>query len=245
MSVFSFIKNKKTVQKPFTTAILLAAGQGTRMRGVCDNKINLSLNGMPVLAHTLIAFESAQTIDKIVVVTSEENLLFASDLANHFLIKKVDIIIKGGDTRQQSAAIGVNSCPYSDFICIHDAARPFITAQLIDSVNLMAFEHGAATAGVPVKDTIKRVDQNGFILKTLPRSTLWVTQTPQSFNRAVYLTMLNNALLNKKVYSDDCQLFEACNQPVVMVEGDYNNIKITTPEDINLAEAILNFDLDV
>ena len=233
-------KEKEIELKKYVTAIVVAAGNATRMRH-SQGKLFINLCGMPILARTLLAFDESQKIDEVIVVARQDDILQISDMVNDYDIKKVNHIVKGGETRQQSVICGMKELnPLTEYIVIHDGARPLILPQTIDKTVLMAMEHQAAATGVRVKDTLKTVDEDGFISSTPPRSSLWSVQTPQVFEIKVYRAAIEAARIDNVDLTDDCQLVERLNFPVFMVEGDYSNIKITTQEDIYIAETILS-----
>ncbi len=224
-------------KRPFVTAIVVAAGNSTRMGGV--NKQFLPLCGVPVLVHTLQAFSESPWIDEIVVAARETDIPQMFDLIKEYNIPKVKDIVRGGNTRQESVfAATRHASPHCAFFAIHDGARPLVTKKVIADTVEKAFAVGAAATGVRVKDTIKVVSETGEIVDTPERATLWAVHTPQVFERRRYLQAAD-CVKNSAQFTDDCKLMEAAGIPVYMVEGDYENIKITTVEDIALAEGIL------
>lgn len=221
-----------------TTAILVAAGNSTRMGGVCKQLI--SVCGRPVLYHTLRAFEEADRVDGVVLVCREQEKKAFQGLIEEYRFKKVLKLVTGGETRQASVAGGIGAAPSdTDFFAIHDGARCLITHELIDAVIEDAAVFKASAAGVPVKDTIKVVSPQGIVASTPDRSTLWAVQTPQVFERPLYLAAMEKAISEGRDHTDDCQLIEQNGGRVHMCMGSYDNIKVTTVEDITLAEAIL------
>ena len=228
-----------TLARPYTytAAILVAAGGSTRMGAP---KLFLPLCGMPVVAHTLRAFELAASIDQIVLVTREQDRETMRALCEKYAIAKCTAVVAGGDTRQQSVACGVKAVSeHAALLAIHDGARPLIRPAVIDRVVEAAALCGAATAAVPVKDTIKVADETGCILSTPERSRLWNVQTPQVFERGLYLRALHEAEAAGLDFTDDCQLAERIGVRVRLCEADYGNIKITTPEDMAFAQGLL------
>ena len=223
--------------RPFVTAIVVAAGNSTRMGGV--NKQFLVLDGVPVLVRTLQAFSVCPLIDEIVVAAREADIAQLFALVKEYQIEKVTDIVRGGNTRQESVFAAIRrSSPFSEFFAIHDGARPLVSQSVICDTVETAFCVGAAATGVRVKDTIKVVSENGQIVGSPDRATLWAVHTPQVFERNRYLHAADS-VENSAAFTDDCKLMEAAGFPVHMVEGSYANIKITTPEDILLAEGIL------
>ncbi len=220
-----------------TTAVILAAGNSTRMG---FPKQTALLNGKPVILHTLIAFEKAASVDNILLVTRAEDVKPFEQLCQENGITKLYAVCEGGATRQQSAEKSIAALPADTaFIAVQDGARPLITPALIDETVAAAKEHGAAAAAVRVKDTIKVASNNGFISATPDRDTLWQVQTPQVFALEKYKKALASAVEATVSLTDDCQLFERLGLPVKLVEGNYQNLKITTPEDLTIAAALL------
>ncbi|MBR5496168.1 MAG: 2-C-methyl-D-erythritol 2,4-cyclodiphosphate synthase [Oscillospiraceae bacterium] len=207
------------------------------MNGV--NKQFVTLCGMPVIEHSIRAFSKRADVNEIVAVTSAESIDDIKVIAEKYKTIKPITVVPGGATRQESVACGVDALKFeSKLVAIHDGARPLIDDKSISRVFEKAYETGAATVGVAVKDTIKKA-QDGVITQTPDRSKLYITQTPQVFCLSLYKEAMQKAKLQGKDYTDDCQLIENCAKKVSMVEGDYRNIKITTPEDIEIAKAFL------
>ena len=209
--------------KPYCSAIIPAAGNSTRM-AMGQSKQFLPLLGKPAIVYTLQAFEQAKSVDEIILVCRDED--------------KEQL---GGTSRQQSVFSGVRACAsQTEYIIIHDGARPLITWDLIEKVTADAFTYGAAALGVPVKDTIKVTNAQGFATATPDRSTLWAVQTPQVFEKTSYLSAVKQAIQQEADYTDDCQLMEQLGNQVHLCMGSYENIKLTTKEDLIVAQAILN-----
>ena len=221
---------------PFVSCIVAAAGKGSRMQANL-NKIFLEYGGMPVLAHTLLALEQCPCIHEIVIVTSECDILGCRDIISAFGITKVKTITKGGAQRQDSVRNALQEVsPQADIVLIHDAARSLITENVIQSVIDGVTECGAAAPGVPCKNTLKQRDENGMICGTPDRSVLYEIQTPQGFQRDLILRAHQFAQQNGISGTDDCFLVEQLGHRVKISDGDYRNIKITTPEDLLIAE---------
>lgn len=229
--MFGFFKK----HNPSVTAIIAAAGNGTRMN-IKNSKQLIEIEDMPVIAHSLCAFQRSELIDEIVIVTRESDLLVMADIAKEFGISKVSHIIKGGETRTDSVKNGID-CAKGDFVAIHDGARPCIKTEHIDLTVKKAFETKAAALGCPVADTLKKVDENGFIATTVDRNNMWQIQTPQVFEKKLIKKAYETADTNGA--TDDCMLVEAIGERVAMVKGDKSNIKVTLQEDVGLATAIL------
>ena len=221
----------------FVSAVIVSAGNSTRMGGI--NKQFLEIKGMPVVARTISVFEKSELIDEIVVVTRESDIEDIKSLANQYGFKKVTKVVKGGETRQLSVYNGVVAASHNaDIIAIHDGARPLVSDRVIAKTVKAASKFGAAATGVKVKDTVKVVDYNDNIVDTPDRTYMRFIQTPQVFNKKMYLDAVNS-VKNSKDFTDDCKLLEAYGKTVKFIDGDYGNIKITTPEDVELAESYL------
>lgn len=219
------------------SVIIVAAGKSTRMVGI--NKQLLELDGIPVIIRSIMAFDNIANVNEIIVVTNDEMINNIKDIISQYdFIKPIKITI-GGKTRQESVINGyklINNT--SKYIVIHDGARPFICEKIILKIFDNAIKYKASVVGVPVKDTIKQV-KDGIIINTPDRSSLYITQTPQVFEKTLYDKGLKNAFENNLDFTDDCQLVEAVGANVFMTDGEYTNIKITTPDDIKIAEGIL------
>lgn len=216
------------------TAIILGAGSGTRMKAE-KSKLLLELCGKTVIERTVEKFASSPYVDEVIVVCRRVDLeAFEKHLSKYELS-----YCFGGSTRQESVANAVETIDEADLLIIHDGARPLITEKEIADAVMAAKKNGAAAVGVPVKDTIKVVDGNMQIVSTPDRSSLVAIQTPQVFSFKIYKQALELAKQQKADFTDDCALFENMGIPVFAVKGEYSNIKITTPEDIPMAESII------
>lgn len=235
-------KRKKKPALPAVCAVIVAAGSSRRMGG--ENKLLLPLDDAPVLAHTLSAFEKCAAIRDIVLVCREQDILPYSDLARAFGISKLRTVTRGGDSRTASVLAGITAAPEdTGLVAVHDGARPLVSEAVITEAVFAAAEYGAAAPVVPVKDSIKRI-QNGNIAADVPRDTLAAVQTPQVFDRALITRALETAARDNRSFTDDCAAVEAMGQAVRATHGSYENIKITTPEDILVAEAFLHREED-
>lgn len=222
-----------------TSVIIVCAGNSTRMQGV--NKILLPLGDKLVIGVTMSAFQKCESVKEIVIVAREQDIPEIKSEAERIGITKLTSCTTGGITRQESVIKGVRCISKeTDMIAIHDGARPLVKPEHIEKAIKDARIFGGSTLGVPVKDTIKSVD-DGIITDTPPRSSLYITQTPQIFKRILYYEGIDFALEHKLDFTDDCQLVEAIGGKVYMTTGDYTNIKITTPEDIKIAEIMINY----
>ncbi len=223
--------------KYFTSAIIAASGNSTRM-GLEKSKQLIELCGKPTIEHTLSAFENCDVIDEIVVVCREIDMESILAVAKKF--SKLKAVVTGGDTRDKSVKNGVEVCSKNaSFFAIHDGARPLIKIEDIKKVVERAYETKACTLGTAVTDTIKVVDDENIILSTPNRATLKAVQTPQVFQRELYLRAIDNAVENNLCVTDDCSMVEALGEKVEIVLGSAENIKLTTITDITFAEAIL------
>lgn len=221
--------------------LIPAAGMGRRM-GASVNKQYLPLGDRPVLSHTIALFDRHPAIDHIFVICPEAEMSTCrQQVIDPFGFKKVRRLVAGGAERQDSVRNGLLACGAADedIVLIHDGARPLLDPALIDPVIAAIRRHGAAIVGVPVKDTIKQVT-DGMIDGTPDRKHLWQAQTPQGFRFELIRDAHAKALHRGFCGTDDASLIEWLGEPVAMVEGDYCNIKITTPEDLVLARAFLD-----
>lgn len=219
--------------------IIPAAGRGLRM-GQNINKQYLPLAGKPVLAHTITTCIAARCFEEIiVVVTPGEEEIFHRDVLLPWFSDHSITVVTGGKERQDSVRNGLQSLSGNiEVVCVHDGARPLVCASLFTTCLHDAARYGAAIAAVPVKDTIKIVEGT-YVKATPPRATLWAVQTPQAFQRD-WLSQAHQRALDEGFYTtDDAALLEHYNYPVRVVTADYENIKVTTPEDLVLAEAFL------
>lgn len=221
------------------SVVITAAGKGTRM-GMSRNKQYIDILGKPVLARTITAFESCDKIDEIIVTVNEADIDYCkSCVINKYGFNKVKAIVAGADTRQRSVYNGLKSVSQNcEIVLIHDGARPFIDTACIEKCISEARLNGAVCAAVPVKDTIKQTDADGFVDKTVDRSSLWSIQTPQTFEYALIMQAHERAEEDGFTGTDDAMLAERLGRKVRLVMGSYYNIKITTREDIAIAEAI-------
>lgn len=223
-------------------AVVVAAGSGSRMGPGVLPKPYLSLAGQPVLARALAAFEAAPQIAGVIVVAAAEHVDRCERTVVHpFGLRKVRRIVAGGASRQASVARGLGAVPNeAEWIAVHDGARPLLTPDLIDRCLAAARRTGAAIAGLPVKETIKSVTPAGLVAVTPPREALWSVQTPQVFRAAWLREAHARSAPQALTATDDAALVEALGYPVAVVPGDPANVKITTPEDLAVAEAFIS-----
>lgn len=216
-------------------AVILGAGNSTRMKSE-KSKLLLEIDGKTVIRRTVETFDKLDSINKIIIVCREEDL--EAFIQEAEVSDKICFTI-GGATRQQSVYNAVKAIEDAGLILIHDGARPLIKTEDIIAAMNSAEEFGAAAVGVPVKDTIKIIDKSGFVSDTPDRSLLFAIQTPQVFSFIEYKSALEKAVSDGMDFTDDCQIIEYSGGRVKTVAGRYSNIKITTPDDIILAENYL------
>ena len=217
--------------------VIPAAGRGTRMKAD-KNKLLLLLRGRPVIIHTLEVFEKDPNCSGIILVVQPAEASMFSNLISEYDVSKVKKLVHGGAERQESVYNGLKEANPDEIVLVHDGARPFITTPIISRLVEKAAEEGAAIAAVPVKDTIKRVD-GGTVAETVERSSLWSVQTPQAFRMQLIIQAHEKAQADRYIGTDEASLAERANIRVQIIEGDYDNIKLTTPEDLVFAEAII------
>ncbi|MCO7176840.1 2-C-methyl-D-erythritol 4-phosphate cytidylyltransferase [Sporolactobacillus kofuensis] len=219
--------------------VVLAAGQGRRM-GTGGNKVLLDLAGDPVIIHTLRVFETDPSCTGIVLVIRKDEREQFLNLIEGYHLKKVRKFVEGGKERQESVRYGLAAIEtdQKSTVLIHDGARPFVTRQGITRVAEAAAEYGAALLAVPVKDTIKEATHFS-VKRTLERKSLWAAQTPQAFRLSVIRRAHQESVETHFVGTDDASLVEQMGVPVKIVEGSYRNIKLTTPEDLVIAQIFL------
>lgn len=231
-----FRRRKKNAQ-PYCTAIVVAAGSSTRMNGL--DKILLPLQEQPLIVHTLRALELCPAIAEIIVVTREDLIVPISRLCSDYALTKVTKVVLGGATRVHSVQCGLAEVPgQTELIAIHDGARPLVTSDVMEEAIRTAGRCGAAAPAIPVKDTIKRA-ASGVVSETLERSELFAVQTPQVFEADLIRAAVYHAVENDLPLTDDCSAVERLGMKVTLTCGSEENIKITTPADVIVAEAIL------
>lgn len=223
----------------YVSVIIAAAGMSNRM-GSKINKQFIVIDNKPILAHTIEKFEQCRYIDEIIVVTKENEVDYCrKEIVRKYGFKKVSSIIKGGKERQDSVYNGIMALNEKvDIILTHDGARPFVRQESIIKGIKGAYELGACVIGVPLKDTIKVVDDSDIVHHTPNRSLLWAAQTPQCFKARLLKEGYEYAISEGILGTDDSSLVEKKGHPVTMLMGSYDNIKITTPEDLIVAELI-------
>ena len=224
------------LQDIYAGAVIAAGGMAQRMQGI--NKQSLMIQGVPVLVRSIQRMVEVKQIRQIVVVARPELFSQLKQWKAEYSLPDFEIVA-GGESRQQSVLKGIKALSdQTEYFVIHDGARPFADRELILRCLQSAVEHGAATAAVKTKDTIKRVSPEGIIEETPNREFLYLTQTPQIFKASLYHKAVEQAEKEGLDFTDDCQLIEHIGHRVWVSQGDYRNIKITTPEDIAMAQAI-------
>lgn len=222
------------------SVIIVAGGSGKRMKSAIAKQY-IELKGRTILSYTIETFNKSKYIDEIILVTNEDALDFVKEeIVEKYNFEKVKAIVKGGSERQYSVYNGLKKVSLdSDVVFIHDGVRPFVGEEYIKNLSECAMEFGGCVLGAKVKDTIKVCDEKGFILDTPKRDSLWVAQTPQCFKFETITEAYKKAEKDGFLGTDDSMLVERIGVKLKMVEGDYNNIKITTPEDLYFGEVIL------
>ncbi|WP_302153576.1 2-C-methyl-D-erythritol 4-phosphate cytidylyltransferase [Eubacterium ventriosum] len=229
------------------TAIVLAAGSGSRMKSKTKKQF-MEIKGKPVIWYSLFEFEKSR-VDEIILVTGKEDIDYCKkEIVEKYNLKKIKNVVAGGSERYESVYNGLKEVT-GNIVLIHDGARPLINNEIIERSIEGAIKSDACVVGVPVKDTIKRANKEGYIIDTPNRSELWITQTPQSFKtdlvKMAYKKMKEelekgNTTLN--ITDDAMAVEEFTTNQVRFVQGDYKNIKVTTPEDIDIAELFIELD---
>ena len=230
------------------TAIVLAAGSGSRMKSKTKKQF-IEIKGKPVIWYSLFEFEKSR-VDEIILVTGKEDIDYCKkEIVEKYNLKKIKNVVAGGSERYESVYNGLKEVT-GNIVLIHDGARPLINNEIIERSIEGTIKSDACVVGVPVKDTIKRANKEGYIIDTPNRSELWITQTPQSFKtdlvKMAYKKMKEElekgGCLDVKITDDAMVVEEFTTNQVRFVQGDYKNIKVTTPEDIDIAELFIELD---
>ncbi len=233
-TVLNYTTVKDTDSKK-VSAIIVCGGNSSRMGSV--DKMMAEVKGIPICIRSCLAFQNCDEVADIVIVTRAESILKMQQLCENFKLTKVCDIVEGGNCRQQSVANGLKQlCDDTDVVLIHDGARPFVTNACINRVIEKAREVSAVTCAVPLKDTVKSVRTDSLVTATPDRSTLQSVQTPQGFKFELYRSAVESNADCLDKFTDDCSIVEAYGYPVYTCIGDYKNIKITTAEDLKIAE---------
>lgn len=223
------------------TAIVLAAGKGTRMNSKIQKQF-LEVEGKPVIYYSLKCFQESPLIRDIILVTGEESLSYCKEeIVKKFGFSKVKKVTVGGKERYDSVYAGLCACDNTDYVLIHDGARPFVTEEILERTCLSVKETGACVAGMPAKDTIKISDRNKIVESTPAREKVWLVQTPQAFRYSLIKESYESIRCkDMSGITDDAMIVEQeSGVKVALVHGSYENLKITTPEDLIIAEAFL------
>lgn len=223
---------------PKTYAIIPAAGQGKRFGGAKQFQL---LAGKPLFLHAVETFESSPLITGICLPVPEAEIEPVRKWIEKTSFKKILKIVPGGQERQDSVKKGFEAIPPSDLIIVHDGVRPLVTRDLIEKTIQGAQEFGGCVVGLPLKETTKRVDPKMFITETVDRNTLWSIQTPQAFRYEIFQKAIEKAEIDHFLVTDEAMLVERIGVKVKVIEGSPYNIKITTPEDLRIAESFLSF----
>ncbi len=233
-----FFKKKKNM--PLVSAVVVAAGSADRMQGI--DKQQALLDGLPVVVRSVEVLSRCPMVGEVVLVCPPQSIPEYYALTREFSLDLVSAVVGGGASRQQSVFLGVEACDdQAAYYLIHDGARPLVTPEVVEECIRAAMEFGAAAPGMTPKDTIKVVDKDGFAVSTPPRKGLAAIQTPQVFESGLYRQAMARAKGQGHEYTDDCQLVEQIGHRVKVVPGGYSNLKITIPEDLAMAEAVLQF----
>lgn len=221
-------------------AIILAGGKGKRMNAKISKQY-IDLNGKPILYHTLKRFTGSEVIDKVILVISKDEIEYCKKEILEKYNLKVDIIVEGGVERQDSVFNALKHIENEDIVLIHDGARPFVSDKIINDGIEYAKAYGAAAPGVTPKDTIKIKDDNNFSISTPNRNSLVSIQTPQIFKAQIIKECHEKIKSDNIAVTDDTMVVERYNNSVYLYDGEYTNIKITTPEDLILAEKLIKY----
>ena len=223
------------------TAIVLAEGQGKRMLSKVKKQF-LEIQGYPVLYYSLRCFQESPLIQDIILVTGEESISYCKEeIVQKYGFTKVSAVIPGGKERYDSVYAGLCECRDCEYVLIHDGARPFVTEEILKRGLQKVKETGACVIGMPSKDTVKLSDEEGYVKETPNRKCVWTIQTPQIFSYSL-IREAHDSIRQKdmsKITDDAMVVEQETGAKVALAEGSYQNIKITTPEDLDIAEAFL------
>ena len=234
--LLSRLGRKKSVH--IWSAVVVAAGSARRMEGI--DKVLTTLGELPVLVHTLRVFQQCPDIAEVIVVTREDLMVEVGSICQDFALTKVSKVIKGGKERIHSVQAGLSEVREdAELIAIHDGARPLLPPEVLEEVLHRAAQTGAAAPAVPITDTVKR-SENGLAVETVDRSTLFAVQTPQVFQADLIRAAVQKALEDGEVLTDDCAAVERLGMKVSLTRGSRENLKLTTPFDLIVGEAILD-----
>ena len=218
------------------SVIIVCGGSSTRMNGI--DKMFAEIGSMPLAAVTVLAFQNCEAVDNIVIVTKPDSILPMQQMCEKYGFSKVSDIVEGGSCRQRSVANGLDKVT-DGIVLVHDGARPFVTDDCILRVIDAAKRYGACTCAVKLKDTVKQIKSDGLVVSTPDRASLVAVQTPQGFDVELYKSCVANKQFDLEKYTDDCSVVEANGCSVYTVEGDYENFKVTTAEDLLYANFLM------
>lgn len=236
------MKEQRMMQeRPKVYAVIPAAGSGSRLGGATPKQF-LQLEEKPILVHTVQRFESSSDVDEIALAVPEESITEVEQLVTRYRLNKVSKIVAGGEKRQDSVHNIVKRLDFraNDLVLVHDGVRPFVHPEKIKQLVLACRDHEAAILAVQPKDTIRRSNGGGFFDQTLDRSALWLIQTPQAFKASLLVKAFEKASKERFYSTDEAALVERLGVRIKIVEGSYDNIKITTKEDLELGMLILH-----
>ncbi len=222
------------------TAIVLAAGRGSRMGGRIPKQF-MELAGYPLIYYALRIFEQS-SVDDIILVAGEDMIDYCwTEIVGKYRFQKVSRVVPGGSERYMSVYYGLRAAQNPDLVLIHDGARPFVTQEIIERTILAAAEYGSGIAAMPVKDTIKIADDQDFVVQTPARDSVWMIQTPQTFRYGAVFSAYEKVVKEgRQGITDDAMVMEtASDTPIKLVRGSYRNIKVTTPEDMEIASVFV------
>ncbi len=236
MKLLKKVFSKQENAKELYSVIIVAAGSSSRMEG--QDKILYPLGGIPVIVRSILPFEHSDLVDEIILVVREESIADIAELCKQYVLSKVVKIVVGGKSRTQSVQAGLTEVsPDAEYVAIHDGARPFVKNQIVESTFQKAEQTGACIPAIAVKDTIKCVEDD-VIINTPKREELFAAQTPQVFEKNLICVAINKALEKDKNITDDASAVEQLGYIVSVVHGSEENMKLTTKDDLLLAEFI-------
>ena len=222
-------------------AIVLAAGQGKRMKTSAQKQF-LEIAGRPLLYYSLKCFQDSRDIDEVILVTGKEDIAYCQEtIVERYKLDKVSKIVAGGEERYHSVYEGLKACEGCGYVFIHDGARPFVDEKIIADTKEAVCKYQACVSAVKAKDTVKISDEQGFVSKTPNRDQVWLVQTPQVFEYDLVFRAYRECIDGKiENITDDAMVVETMTQcKIMLVEGDYRNIKVTTPEDLEIAKTFV------
>ncbi len=234
-----FNKNKRIAEDLFCSAIITAGGKGTRISGDIPKPL-IEISGKPIIAYSLESFNVCDLVDEIIIVSKEDDIVRFSNIVEEYGFDKVSKIVVGGQERQDSVYNGLLELDeQTNIVLIHDGARPLVSIDVIENAILKCVDEKAVVTGVKVVDTIKITNKESIITDTPNRENLWIAQTPQVFDYKLITKAYQNAMEEGFYSTDDAGLVERLGHRIRMIEGDYQNIKVTTDEDLLMVEGLV------